>query len=143
MQGCGAGTEGIIYFFSFYLIVNLIFLNLFIAIILDSFQETQLKDQRLFNQESLEYFREHWANYDPQGTSFIPIYKLRDLLANLGPPLGFSDRCKEDRDMQDRFIGQLKLPIYNDFSSYQFLDVLDALSLRAMVLDRIITMRKS
>lgn len=35
--GCGAGFEGILYFFSFYLLVNLIFLNLFIAIILQGF----------------------------------------------------------------------------------------------------------
>lgn len=35
--GCGAGFEGILFFFSYFLFVNLIFLNLFIAIILEGF----------------------------------------------------------------------------------------------------------
>jgi len=47
--GCGRGFEGILFFFSFYLLVNLIFLNLFIAIILQGFQDTMVRDQRIFN----------------------------------------------------------------------------------------------
>ena len=38
--GCGPGAIGIVYFQSFYFFVNLIFLNLFIAIVLIGFQET-------------------------------------------------------------------------------------------------------
>ena len=38
--GCGKVLEGYMYFYSYYLIVTLVFLNLFIAIILDGFQET-------------------------------------------------------------------------------------------------------
>ena len=34
---------------------------------------------------------------------------------------------------QDKFIISLNLPTYNDFQHYQFLDVLDALSLRVLV----------
>lgn len=39
--------------------------------------------------------------------------------------------------MQDRFIASLELPTYHNFKSYQFLDVLEALSFRLMVLDHI------
>lgn len=42
--GCGPGVSGVLYFWSFYIFVNLIFLNLFIAIVLTGFQETQIKD---------------------------------------------------------------------------------------------------
>ena len=38
--GCGSQTEGIIFFISFYIMVPLIFLNLFIAIILEGFETT-------------------------------------------------------------------------------------------------------
>ncbi len=34
---------------------------------------------------------------------------------------------------QDKYMITLNLPTYNDFSDYQFLDVLDALSLRLVV----------
>jgi hypothetical protein len=35
--GCGSKTQGILFFLSFYLLMNLIFLNLFIAIVLQGF----------------------------------------------------------------------------------------------------------
>ena len=39
--------------------------------------------------------------------------------------------------MQDKFIASLDLPTYQNFSKYQFLDVLDALSFRLMVIDHL------
>ena len=38
---------------------------------------------------------------------------------------------------QDQFIASLDLPTYHNFSSYQFMDIIDALSFRLMVLDHI------
>jgi hypothetical protein len=55
--------------------VNLIFLNLFIAIILEGFVETQVKETRLVNQEVLNYYREVWSKYDPD-VSFPFMYNL-------------------------------------------------------------------
>jgi hypothetical protein len=64
------------------------------------------------------------------------LWELRHLLFALGSPLGFDEATyKNNRIRQDRFISLLDLPIYNRFCHYQFHDVLDALSLRAMVLD--------
>ena len=42
--GCGVDYIPIIYFFSFSIIVPLIFLNLFVAIILEGFEETNKKE---------------------------------------------------------------------------------------------------
>jgi hypothetical protein len=55
----------------------------------------------------------------------------------LGAPLGFDESYKESKYLQDRFIASLDLPIYENFTRYQFLDVLDALSFRLMILDHI------
>lgn len=44
--------------------------------------------------------------------------------------------------MQDKFIISLDLPTYNNFTDYQFLDVLDALSLRLMVHENFIKAEK-
>lgn len=82
--GCGAGIPGLIYCLSFFLFVNLIFLNLFIAIVLQGFADTMEKEQRLFNQDILRHFSEIWAEFDPEATSFIPLASLRPFLKRLG-----------------------------------------------------------
>lgn len=51
--------------------------------------------------------------------------------------MGFDSQCLESRYAQDKFIALMDLPTYHDFSQYQYLDVLDALSFRLMVLDHI------
>jgi hypothetical protein len=55
----------------------------------------------------------------------------------LGEPLGFGDNFKDNKELQYKFIASLELPVYHDFSTYQYLDVLDALSFRIMVIDKI------
>ena len=44
---------------------------------------------------------------------------------------------REEKFYQDNFIAMLELPTYHNFQSYQFSDVLDALSFRLMVMDHI------
>lgn len=46
------------------MIVPLIFLNLFIAIILEGFEETNKKVKTLLQEEEFSNFRECWANFD-------------------------------------------------------------------------------
>ena len=60
---------------------------------------------------------------------------MREFLFELGEPLGFDFSYRRRKLMQDQFIASLELPTYHNFSSYQYLDVLDALSFRLMVLD--------
>ncbi|TNV87903.1 hypothetical protein FGO68_gene16047 [Halteria grandinella] len=133
--GCGKSYSGVLFFYSFYLFVNLIFLNLFIAIILQGFLETQLKDQRLFNAEMLTHFKEVWAEFDEDATSFIKLPDLRRFLIRLGSPFGFDRETLQSKPLQDRFIAALNLPTYNSMSDYQFMDVLDAISMRLMVIN--------
>lgn len=118
-------------------VVSLVFLKLFIAIILEGYSKTQMQDTRLFNNDAKERYREIWAEFDPDATTFIKLADIRPFLFALGGPLGFDDSFKESRFLQDRFIASLELPTYHNFQSYQFLDLLDALSFRLMVLDHI------
>ena len=55
----------------------------------------------------------------------------------MGTSLGFDLDFKDKRFLQDKFIASLDLPTYYNFSKYQFLDVLDALSFRVMILDHL------
>jgi len=84
-----------------------------------------------------DHFREVWADFDPEATSFINMSQLRSFLIALGEPLGFGKALRDNRNKQDELIAQLDLPTYREFSSYQYMDVLDALSFRLMVIDHI------
>jgi Ca2+-binding EF-hand superfamily protein len=70
-------------------VVNLIFLKIFIAIILQGYNDMQTQDGRLFNIDMNEKFRDTWKIYDPDATTFIKMNDLRDFLFALGGPLGF------------------------------------------------------
>ena len=48
-----------------------------------------MKENRLFNNDTLSQFRNVWADYDPEATTFIPIPELKSFLFALGHPLGF------------------------------------------------------
>ena len=90
----------------------------------------------MFNDQLAQKFREVWSNFDPDATTFINIYQLRGFLSQLGAPMGFDPVIyKGKRYLQDNFMASLDLPIYYDFSKYQFLDVLDALSFHIMVVE--------
>lgn len=68
--GCGK-IYGQIFFTSFILIVQLIFLNLFIAIILQGFDFMNKKANMILKDEVLLNFKVQWAKLDPKGTGFI------------------------------------------------------------------------
>jgi Voltage-dependent L-type calcium channel, IQ-associated len=87
--GCTNRALAYAFFTSYYFIVALIFLQLFIAVILQGYDDTQVQEARLFNNEMNITFREKWADFDPDATTFIDIYQLRDFLTSIGSPLGF------------------------------------------------------
>jgi hypothetical protein len=129
--GCGIMYSSY-YFLSYVLIVKLIFLNLFIAIILQGFDDTNQQEDQLINGELTHIFKEKWANLDPEGTSFIQVFELEDLLYSLGNPLGWDLTFRGDENKRQKFKHDLKLPLYQE-NKYCFLDVLEALALRLMV----------
>ena len=51
----------------------MVFLNLFIAIILEGFEDTINSENKLFNQEKANIFIDVWADFDPKGTGMIKI----------------------------------------------------------------------
>lgn len=51
--------------------------------------------------------------------------------------MGFDFFELPSRMLQDKFISQLQLPTYDNFSKYQFRDVLDSISLRMMIIDHV------
>lgn len=131
--GCGDKFTSILFFVSFCIIVVLVFLNLFVAIILEGFEETYQKDKKLFNQETTEYFRDVWSRFDPNATGFIKTKNFPNLMFALGAPIGWDPQYREDRKIQKLFIKNLKLQTYNNYSKFQFINVLENLALNMIV----------
>jgi hypothetical protein len=69
-NGCAGTVSGSLYFASFFLLINLIFLNLFIGIILEAFQDSDNSSLKVINQNHQDYFRDVWAKFDPDVNSF-------------------------------------------------------------------------
>ena len=63
-NGCGSDV-GYFFFTSFLLIVMLIFLNLFIAIILQVFADVSQKEDMFLNEQAVDMYREKWSELDP------------------------------------------------------------------------------
>lgn len=53
------------------MIITLIFLNLFIAIIVDGYSDTSERNMKMFNTEFKEEFRDAWCLFDYDASSFI------------------------------------------------------------------------
>lgn len=61
-------------------VVSFIFLNLFIAIILESFNTTQDEQGLQVSQETLDKFNQFWSNFDPKGRGFIQVWQFSSLI---------------------------------------------------------------
>jgi len=107
--GCGNSSLAMFFFFSFVTVVSLIFLNLFIAIILQAFDDTNTDNKNVFNKELMDHFRNVWAELDPDATSFIPKADLPQFLMQLGPPLGFDESYLENPEKREEFVEQFNL----------------------------------
>ena len=67
---------GTIFFMSYLLLVPLIFLNLFIAIILEGFETSANKEQTVVTEQDLEHFIECWSHFDKEVSTGISIFSI-------------------------------------------------------------------
>lgn len=70
IQGCG-NSAAYIYFVAFIMMVSLVFLNLFIAIILEGFAASASEQKIRVGDECFEAFARAWQKYDPDATEII------------------------------------------------------------------------
>ncbi|CDW81684.1 voltage-gated ion channel superfamily [Stylonychia lemnae] len=130
---CGGLVFPYIYFFSYILLVDLIYLKLFIAIILQGFQDTTERDNKLLDQDASDKFREVWSHFDPDATTFMRAQSYGQFLALLGEPLGWDDTFDFNYLKQINYLDEVNLPKYNAHTDYQFMDVFESLALLMIV----------
>jgi hypothetical protein len=112
MQSDGCGNSfAVPYFYSFTLIVSQIFLNLFIAIIIDSFLGQSDAFSLPVNQNDIDEFCEAWQEFDPNAKGHIEAHDLEDfVIALCNTECGLVPNRKmvlRDTTFRRRFIAQL------------------------------------
>lgn len=89
-QECG-NALGYIYFVSFIILMRLIMINLFLAMTIEGYFETQIEEEAVINSYQLKEFLVKWSEYDPEGTGYITFDDLVFLMFELQPPLGYKE----------------------------------------------------
>nr|XP_037873383.1 voltage-dependent cation channel SC1 isoform X2 [Bombyx mori] len=87
---CGSPLLAITYFTSFIIISYMIVINMYIAIILENFNQAHQEEEIGIVEDDLEMFYIRWSKYDPHATQFISFAQLSEFIASLDPPLGIS-----------------------------------------------------
>ena len=63
------------------IIVSFIFINLFIAIILESFNDSTAEEGLQVGDETMGHFNDLWQQFDPKGRGFISVLKFPKLIS--------------------------------------------------------------
>ncbi|XP_054711363.1 sodium channel protein 60E-like [Uloborus diversus] len=77
---CGHKALAIVFILSFILTSSILFVNLFIAVILDNYREVLAQEKDPITEDDLKNFYDVWKLFDPKATQFISIEQLSDLL---------------------------------------------------------------
>merc|ERR1719295_635504 len=68
------------YFMSYFVVGTLVAINLFIAVVLDSFSENEELFKREDQFEIISIWRDIWSYFDPEATKEIPVRDFIDIL---------------------------------------------------------------
>ncbi|CAL8141948.1 unnamed protein product [Orchesella dallaii] len=84
---CVSYIVGLIYMVSFIIITNYVIVNMFIAIILENFDQATKEDELDVTSDDVDIFMNKWAVFDGEATQFIELKYLSPFLNSLEPPL--------------------------------------------------------
>jgi len=97
VNGCGAGASAVIFWFLFTLVGTFVVLNVFVAVILEAFDDSaDAEDAKLTDMQWNE-FCEEWCNNVSKPVQAVPdmfklpIEKLLPFLMKLNAPMGFKN----------------------------------------------------
>ena len=83
---CGNTTIAIVYFVSYILLFVLLIINMYIAVILENFNQAQSLESGGITEEDIDCFYEVWKQFDPCATQFINFNDVPILLTKVDPP---------------------------------------------------------
>ena len=124
-MSCGT-NYAYLYFITYQLVLSMILINLFMAVIIKTFEETSKAESFLIPSHNFTQFVDSWKKFDGDAISFIPLKDLEDFFMSLEQPMGWKGR-KMTRAKKSLFFSSLNIPIYQFEDStqkyYYFYDV--------------------
>ncbi|KAK7492680.1 hypothetical protein BaRGS_00016159, partial [Batillaria attramentaria] len=84
---CGILWLAIPYMVSYIVIIYLIVINMYIAVILENFNQAHQQEEVGITEDDFDMFYNTWERYDPHATQFIKYDELSDFVADLDDPL--------------------------------------------------------
>lgn len=115
---CGSPITSYIFFVLFHILVSQIFVNLFIAIIIDAFLGQSDQFKLPIQPYSLYDYVNVWSEYDPDATGFISIHNLESFIIDLAKSseasalIIFKERILQEPDTRRKFLTKLNIPTY-------------------------------
>ena len=73
---CGNTIAAFLLFDMFFLVGSNILLNLFVAVLLESFFNFQVQHNFVLSEGHLEGFQALWGEFDPDGSGKLPAHEL-------------------------------------------------------------------
>jgi hypothetical protein len=77
---------------SYQIVMAMIMMNLFVAVVLQGFDNLTRHESSSIKPLALEKFTETWNNYDKKATGFIPARKFIAFMSLLPQPLGWKSK---------------------------------------------------
>jgi Ca2+-binding EF-hand superfamily protein/ABC-type taurine transport system substrate-binding protein len=124
-SNCGVENIAQIYFTMMFVILNYVFVNLCMAIILDNFGDTQALVNCKVTAVHMEEFHEAWKLFDPDGDGWIKSDDLGSLLLEISYPMGLNNipidhiHATTIRKFKNRTLQQLNIPTVNGNIEYR------------------------
>lgn len=101
--GCGSNSA-YIYMISFQWLFAIIFLNLFVAVILQGFEESSNFEEANLSEFYLESFKLKWNKYDEKATGLMEIKYILKFLSSIELPF-------KTKQSYLTIMGRMRLPI--------------------------------
>ena len=118
-----------VYFLSFMIVVSFIFLNLFIVVIFESFENSKNEAHLKVSTLAFEKFRKIWSNFDHKGSGYIEVEDLPPLIEMiLDEEIAWVQELNEDlsNGLIEKEEYESKNVMFNLYKDHHFLDIAEA-----------------
>jgi len=89
LDGCGMPVISEVFFLAYTFVLTYMIMNIFIAVILEAYEQSNLDESAIVTEENLTNFQEQWALLDTDSNQAILLEHLPEFMDSLPYPMGF------------------------------------------------------
>ena len=95
INGCGMHMTSEVFFLIYTFFVTFMIMNIFVAVILEAYEQSALDESAIVTEEDLAIFQMQWSELDTTAIMSIPLVQLPELMDQLPFPMGFKEPEKK------------------------------------------------